>query len=160
MNLSHFLALLRILMGWMFLWAFLDKLFGLGFATKATSAWLSGGSPTSGFLKFATSGPLKETFQSLSGVVWVDWLFMLALLLLGISLILGVGLRIAAMGGTILLSLMWFSLFPIENNPFLDEHIIYIVVLWVLSFNNAGDFWGLGKWWGKASLVKKYPILR
>ena len=147
-------------MGWIFLWAFLDKLLGLGFATKAANAWLSGGSPTSGFLKFATSGPLKTTFESLSGVVWIDWLFMIGLLFLGIALVLGIGLRIAALGGSFLLFLMWLALFPVENNPFLDEHIVYILVLWVLSYSNAGDFWGLGKWWGKTPLVKQYPVLK
>lgn len=160
MKLEHFTVLLRIAMGWMFLWAFLDKLFGFGLATKAESSWLSGGSPTSGFLKFATSGPLKTTFESLSGIVWVDWLFMLGLLFLGAALILGIALRIAAFAGSLLLLFMWLSLFPTENNPFLDEHIIYILVLWLLFLSNAGDFWGLGKWWGKTLLVKNYPVLK
>ena len=39
------LGLLRILMGWLFLWTFLDKTFGLGFATTAEKAWIAGGSP-------------------------------------------------------------------------------------------------------------------
>lgn len=160
MKIQYFLAVLRIAMGWMFFWAFLDKLLGLGFATTAESSWLSGGSPTAGYLKFATSGPLKTTFESLSGIVWVDWLFMLGLLFLGIALILGIGLRIAALGGSILLFLMWLSLLPTESNPFLDEHIIYTLVLWILSFSNSGDFWGLGKWWGKTVLVKRYTILK
>lgn len=160
MNLNKLLALLRILMGWMFLWAFLDKLLGLGYATKASSAWLSGGSPTAGFLKFAASGPFKDMFNSLSGVVWVDWFFMLGLFALGLFLILGIGLRIAAWAGSLLLFLMWVALYPVENNPFLDEHIIYILVLWLLTYSNAGDYWGLGKWWGKTSLVKNYPILK
>ncbi len=160
MKLQNFLALLRILMGWIFLWAFLDKLLGLGFATKTSNAWLAGGSPTSGFLKFATSGPLKTTFESLSGVVLVDWLFMVGLLFLGVSLILGIGLRIVSYTGSLLLFLMWLSLFPTENNPFLDDHIIYILVLWVLSYSNAGNFWGLGNWWGKTSIAKSCPILK
>lgn len=160
MKLQNFLALLRISMGWIFLWAFLDKLLGLGFATKATNAWLAGGSPTSGFLKFATSGPLKTTFEGLSGAAWVDWLFMISLLLLGVALILGIGLRVVSYTGSLLLFLMWLALFPTENNPFLDDHIIYILVLWTLSYSNAGDFWGLGKWWSKTSLVKNYPILK
>ena len=45
---------LRIGIGWIFLWGFLDKLFGFGFATARESAWLNGGSPTFGFLKFGT----------------------------------------------------------------------------------------------------------
>ncbi len=160
MKLQNFLAILRISMGWIFLWPFLDKLLGLGFATKAANAWASGGSPTSGFLKFATSGPLKTTFESLSGAVWVDWLFMIGLLFLGAALILGVGLRIASYTGSLLLFLMWLALLPTKNNPFLDDHIIYILVLWVLSYSDAGNFWGLGNWWGKTTLVKNYPILK
>lgn len=156
----HFLALLRISMGWIFLWAFFDKLLGLGLATEASKSWLAGGSPTSGFLKFATSGPFKTTFESLSGVALVDWLFMVGLLLLGAALILGIGLRIVSYTGSLLLFLMWLALFPTENNPFLDQHIIYILVLCVLSYSNAGNFWGLGNWWGKTKIVKNYPILK
>ena len=43
-------AITRISIGWIFLWAFLDKTFGWGFATPAGKAWISGGSPTTGFL--------------------------------------------------------------------------------------------------------------
>src|SRR3712207_7355187 len=46
----YVLAGLRLALGWIFLWAFVDKLFGLGFATKAENAWIDGGSPTQGFL--------------------------------------------------------------------------------------------------------------
>ncbi len=53
-------AVLRLGMGWTFSWAFIDKVFGLGFATKAAGAWLNGGSPTFGFLKFGTKGPFAD----------------------------------------------------------------------------------------------------
>jgi len=41
-------AAMRILLGIIFLWAFVDKLFGLGFATSSAKSWLGGASPTSG----------------------------------------------------------------------------------------------------------------
>lgn len=44
------IALLRLSIGFVFLWAFLDKLFGLGYATPGARAWINGGSPTKGFL--------------------------------------------------------------------------------------------------------------
>jgi len=50
-------------MGWTMLWPFLDKLFGLGFATSSDKSWLSGTSPTFGFLKFGTKGPFMQFFQ-------------------------------------------------------------------------------------------------
>src|SRR5690606_6862690 len=54
----YVLAAARIAIGWVFLWAFLDKTFGLGFATAREDAWINGGSPTFGFLNFATEGKL------------------------------------------------------------------------------------------------------
>jgi thiosulfate dehydrogenase [quinone] large subunit len=67
------------------LWAFVDKTFGLGFATLAERAWVNGGSPTSGFLKMGVNpdSPFKDVFTSLAGQAWVDWAFMLGLLGVG-----------------------------------------------------------------------------
>lgn len=80
----------------MFLSAFVDKTFGLGFATAAEDAWINGGSPTFGFLNFATEGKLfHDFFAGLAGPV-ADWLFMAGLFGIGLALILGVGMRIAA----------------------------------------------------------------
>jgi len=69
------LATLRIVMGFIFLWAFLDKVFGLGFTTSPGKAWIKGGSPTSGFLSSAVKGPFVDFFHSLAGVAAVDWVF-------------------------------------------------------------------------------------
>jgi thiosulfate dehydrogenase [quinone] large subunit len=41
----YLLAGIRLALGWVFLWAFLDKLFGLGHETAPAKSWLSGGSP-------------------------------------------------------------------------------------------------------------------
>ena len=56
------LAVTRILVGFVFLWAFLDKTLGLGFATTPEKAWLAGTSPTTGFLKMGVNpdGPFVE----------------------------------------------------------------------------------------------------
>ncbi|MFI7542538.1 hypothetical protein ACIBQZ_14865, partial [Actinoplanes sp. NPDC049599] len=51
------LAGLRLALGWVFLWAFIDKMFGLGLATPEKGAWINGGSPTKGFLGNAVAGP-------------------------------------------------------------------------------------------------------
>ena len=53
------LAVLRIMFGFYFLWAFLDKTFGLGFSTPAERAWINGGSPTRGFLS-GVEGPVRR----------------------------------------------------------------------------------------------------
>lgn len=57
----------RITTGLLFLWAFADKAFGLGYATRSQNAWFSGGSPTKGFLSKVSVGPLESTFHELAG---------------------------------------------------------------------------------------------
>jgi hypothetical protein len=54
------LAVLRVSMGFVFLWAFLDKTFGLHYATPSAKAWIHGGSPTQGFLKSVDVGPCSR----------------------------------------------------------------------------------------------------
>ncbi len=124
---------LRIVMSLIFLWAFFDKTFGLGFATTAEKAWVNGGSPTYGFLTFGTKGPLAEFFQGLAGVAIVDWLFMLGLLCVGVALLINRFLVWAAIAGGIMMLLMWLATLLPENNPFLDDHIVYILVLIILA---------------------------
>ncbi len=164
------LALARISLGVIFLWAFIDKFFGLGFATcrdaatnvvnvSCSQAWLNGGSPTSGFLDHATKGPLGNIYQQLAGQTWVDWLFMAALAGIGIGLILGIGIRLATASGILLMLLMWSSALWPANNPFLDEHIVYVFVLAAISFTNSQQKWGLRNWWTKTNLVKTVPVL-
>lgn len=116
-------------MGFIFLWAFLDKTFGFGFATTAEKAWINGGSPTTGFLTFAAKGPFKEWFNGLAGVGLVDWLFMAGLLFVGLTLILNRHVFWGALAGIVMMLLMWLALLFPENNPIVDDHIIYALVL-------------------------------
>jgi thiosulfate dehydrogenase [quinone] large subunit len=153
------MAVVRISIGWVFLWAFLDKTFGLGFATERADAWVNGGSPTFGFLNFGTEGKtFHDFFASLSGP-FADWLFMIGLLGIGLALILGIGMRIAAVSGAIMLMLMWAAELPLENNPFMDDHIIYALVLGVLAIAGAGRTWGLGRAWEELPVVQRYRVL-
>ncbi len=153
-------AAVRIALGWTFLWAFLDKTFGWGFATPAARAWVAGGSPTTGFLKGTGENALGGLFGALAGQAWVDWLFMIGLLAIGGALMLGAGMRIAAATGGLLLVLMWAAELPLANNPFMDEHLVYAAVLAGLALVGAGDTLGVGGWWGRTALVRRYPILK
>lgn len=156
---KQFFGLLRVTLGFIFLWAFFDKLLGLGYSTIPAKSWLAGGSPTTGFLKGA-AGSFAPFFNSLSGQGWVDWLFMAGLLGIGAALVLGIGMRLATYGGSLLLFLMWLAVFPPKTNPIVDDHIIYILVLICLYNVKAGEVLGFGKSWAKSSLVKQYPILQ
>jgi thiosulfate dehydrogenase (quinone) large subunit len=156
----YVLAGLRLSLGWVFLWAFLDKLFGLGRSTPAANAWIDGGSPTKGFLGKAVSGPFEGFYHGFAGAAWADWLFMLGLAGIGVALIAGAGMRIAAAAGALLLVLMWTAVLPPENNPVMDDHLVYAGVLVLLALTAAGDTLGLGKWWGNTALVRRLPWLR
>jgi thiosulfate dehydrogenase [quinone] large subunit len=162
---------LRIAMGWTFLWAFLDKAFGLGFATGrnpdtgaiaffSKDAWIHGGSPTNGVLIYALHGPFKGLYDGLAGQTWVEWVYMASMLLIGLGLLFGIGTRLAAVGG-----IAWMAIFYTAtavwpaNNPFLDEHVVYAIVLAGIAYVAAGRYLGLGRQIEKIGFVKRHPIL-
>jgi thiosulfate dehydrogenase [quinone] large subunit len=154
------LAATRISLGWIFLWAFLDKLFGLGHGTPRSGAWINGGSPTAGFLGHATKGPFANIYQNIAGAAWADWLFMAGLAGIGAALMLGVAMRFAAAAGATLLVLMWTAVLPPDNNLFMDDHIIYALVLVVLALAGADKAFGLGRMWERLPLVKGHGLLK
>jgi thiosulfate dehydrogenase (quinone) large subunit len=168
------LAALRIAFGLTFLWAFFDKLLALGFSTGRSvddagvetvdrfgaAAWIHEGNPTMGFLKFGAKGPFKDFYNGIAGDTWVNWLFMLGLLGIGLALTFGIGMRIAGVAGVVMYLMMWTVVLPPENNPVLDDHILGAVSVLVLALTLAGDTWGAGKAWARTGLVKKYPVLR
>ncbi|MEU5882452.1 hypothetical protein [Spirillospora sp. NPDC047279] len=153
-------AITRLSLAWVFVWAFLDKTFGLGHETARAQAWIEGGSPTAGFLKNAPAGPFEGIYKDLAGMAWADWLFMIGLAGVGLALLLGIGMRIAAAGGALLLVMMWTAVLPPENNPFMDDHLIYALVIIGLALVSAGNTLGLGRWWGETALVKRLPFLK
>ena len=152
-------AAARLSLGWVFLWAFLDKVFGWGRATAAGEGWIDGGSPTAGFLGNATAGPFKGLYGDIAGAGWADALFMLGLLGIGTALLLGIAMRIASISGALLLVLMWTAVLPPENNPFMDDHLVYALFLGVLCLTHAGRTLGLGRRWEQLALVRRYPAL-
>ncbi len=150
-------TLLRLLLGWSFLWAFLDKMFGLGFATcrleggsidfGCDAAMLSGGSPTYGFLNFATQGSHTGGLfdwmapSAPDAINLADVGFMAALLLGGVALLLGIGVRIAAIGSAVLMAFMFLAIdvFP-ENNPVNSSHVIEMAAFLGIAYVGAGRF--------------------
>ena len=180
-GLQRVFGLLRVAMGWTFLWAFIDKLFGLGFATGrdvetgaivfgGPDAWINGGSPTAGVLGFALKGPFKGFYEAITGAQmgaagptaagWVDWVFMLSMLAIGVALILGIGVRLAALGGIAWMAIFYTAtaIWP-EHNPFLDDHVIEAVVLAGLFLANAGRYYGFGRAWQRLGFVKDRKYL-
>jgi len=170
------LSISRILIGFVFLWAFFDKLIGLGFTTcrskeegstaidvMCDSAWLSGGKITEGYLG-SSSGPLGDFYSGLGAQRWTDWIFMIGLLGIGLALILGIGTKIAAWSSVAMLALMYTShAWPFSagmTNPFVDEHIIYAVAgVGIVFVELQRQAVGLGTLWRKLPFVKNYAWL-
>ncbi|MFC4554185.1 DoxX family protein [Georgenia faecalis] len=143
------LAVSRIIIGWVFFWAFIDKLFGLGFSTPAERAWINGGTPAQGYIG-GIEGPFAGFFELFANP-FGDFLFMLGLLGIGVALITGCGLKIAAVTGTLLMLFMYLAALPFVGehgtNPITDSHWVEALLLIIPAVTLAGDKWGLGKWW-------------
>lgn len=166
----RWLAAARIGTGFIFLWAFLDKTFGLHYSTGAPTSdgspvslsWIDGGTPSQGFMKFASVGPFKDFFADIASPA-TDWLFMLGMLGVGVAVMLGIGLRIAAVSGSLIMLLMWVAEWPLlegSTNPVMDYHVVYAFVLIISAVTLAGDTWGLGRRWAALPLVQQQPWLR
>lgn len=144
---SYGWSIVRLALGYIFLWAFLDKLFGFGVSTcsgkgvACSAAWIHGGSPTKGFLGHATTGPFANFYHHLAGNVVVDWAFMLGLLFVGVGLLFGTWIKSAAIIGMIMLALMWSALLWPTNAPGVDEHFIYILALFGILATDAKQLW-------------------
>jgi len=130
---------LRLVMAFIFLWAFLDKLLGFGFATVSEKAWINGGSPTAGFLSNAVKGPFADIFHGLAGVVIIDWLFMLGLLFIGVTYLFNKYIFWGSLAGILMMMLMWLALLFPENNPIIDEHIIYALVFAIFATQSRNN---------------------
>ena len=140
------LFLLRISMGWLFLYAGITKVIDPNWSAA-------------GYLKGA------ETFTSLYG--WLsqpdiipvinlvnEW----GLTLLGLSLIFGLFVRLSSVLGAILMLLYYF---PILSFPYagthsflVDEHIIYALLLIFLGLVRADRVWGLAKFYPNLKKLK------
>ena len=159
------LAVLRLATGFIFLWAFLDKTFGLGFSTPTERAWINGGTPSQGFLKSdSVVGPLKDFFASIASPA-SDLFFMLGMLGIGVAVMLGVGLRISAIAGSVIMVLMYLAEWPFaantgSTNPLVDYHIIYALALVVVAATSAGDTWGFGAQWRRLPVVQAQAWLK
>ncbi|MFZ4464470.1 MAG: DoxX family membrane protein [Bacteroidales bacterium] len=144
------LVLLRLAIGWHFLYEGLAKVFNPSWSSK--TYLLDSGGMLKGFFEWMT--------HNQSVLKTVDFLNAWGLSLIGLSLILGLFSRYAARAGMILLSLYYLShpaihgisyLFPSDGSYFLvNKTIIEILALYVLSTWSTDDFIGVGRFFRKS----------
>jgi thiosulfate dehydrogenase [quinone] large subunit len=80
---------------------------------------------------------------------------MAGLLGIGVALILGIGMRVAAVSAAVLLFLMYLASFPMTTNPIIDDHIVDALAIAALALIGAGDVYGLGLKWKALPIVQR-----
>jgi thiosulfate dehydrogenase [quinone] large subunit len=155
----NLLGIFRILVGWLMLWAFLDKMFGLGFETPAGSGMIDGGSPSS-FVLYVTDGLLKDFYVSLAGNTVIDVLFMLGLLVLGFTLILGIASKLSTIAISAFMLIMWSLSIPPSDNPIIDYHLILLVGMLAVYFLGGFRVYSVNNLWVKLPIVRDLSILQ
>ena len=146
------LFLLRISIGWMFFYAGITKVINPEWSAQG---YLKVAKTFVGFYQWLTNPGILQIVNFVN-----EW----GLTLLGISLILGIGVRLSSILGAILVLLYYFPIldFPYPNpHSFLvDEHIIYAFTLLLLAGLRAGRVWGLENWCSNLPICSKFPRLR
>lgn len=152
------LGVLRIALGLVLGWSFLDKLFGFGFPTPGERAVLAGSSATRGYL-MSIDGFAAGLFQAMAGHWWVDALFLLGLGGGAIALLFGIASRLGTVAVIAVMGMLWLSSLPLSNNPVIDQHLFYCLTAVALLATGADRVLGLGTVWRALPVVRKQPVL-
>ena len=133
-------------------------MFYAGITKVLDPAWTA-----TGYLTNAKTFPgFYGWFVSPENIGWVNFLNEWGLTLIGVSLILGLGVRLSSILGAILMLLYYFPVleFPkVEHGFIVDDHLIYAVVLAFLATVRAGRYYGLDNWCANLPICRKYPRL-
>jgi thiosulfate dehydrogenase [quinone] large subunit len=150
-------ALLRVVVGVIFIWAGLDKVTNGGAPGQWTAA---------SFLKYATNGtlgwpfvtgtpdpkavynPTHDFWVSLAGnttaMTVVNNLVVAGECLIGVALIVGIATRFASYMGALMMAFFFLAGWSFSNG-IVEEHATYAVVLLALAGMGAGNYFGLDR---------------
>src|SRR5499425_1359529 len=86
-------------------------------------------------------------------------------LLIGLSLLIGLMVRVSASFGVLLMAIYWFAhmdwpFIENTNNFIVDYHVVYTGVLVYLIVKKAGHVWGLDGWVENLELIRQRPKLK
>ncbi len=143
----------RLAMAWTFLYAASHQVFDPNWSVA-------------GFLKGTKT--FHDVYAPFTSAAWAPTLTFLVEyghLLIGLSLLLGLFVRVSAGCGILLLLLYWtahmnFPYIENKNNFLLDYHIVYAGVLVQLIVERAGHVWGLDAWAERLAFFARHPKLR
>jgi thiosulfate dehydrogenase [quinone] large subunit len=147
------LVALRLVMAWIFLYAASQQVFVPGWSVV-------------GFLDSTkTFHPLYSQFTGPVVAPVLSFLVAYGHLLIGLSLLLGLLVRVSTVFGILLMFIYWTAHmdFPYISNTLsflVDEHVVYAVVLAFLFVEKAGHILGLDTWAENLNFFRQHPNLR
>jgi len=143
----------RLAMAWTFLYAASHQIFD----PKWTVA---------GFLSHTkTFHDVYAVFTTPAWAPTITFLVGYGHLLIGLSLLVGLMVRVSASFGILLMLVYWtahmdFPYIEDSNNFLLDFHIVYAGVLAFLIVKQAGHVWGLDGWIERQGFFQRHPVLK
>lgn len=145
------LFITRLALGWVMFYAGITKIMNPNWSAA-------------GYLKNAKTFPeIFNWFLNPDVLPIVNFINEWGLLFLGVSLILGVGMRISGILGALLMMLYYFpSLdFPMigTTSYIVDEHVVYALLLVYLAITESARYMGLGSWFVR-TFASDRPFLR
>ncbi|HEX2395170.1 MAG TPA: DoxX family protein [Bacteroidales bacterium] len=157
------LALLRIAIGWHFLFEGISKLFTPGWSSAdflQLSNWIF-----SGFFHWIANNPAILNIT--------DFLVIWGMIIIGLALFLGLFERIAAVAGMVLIGLFWLANPPLTGLDFgiphegnyliIDKNLVEFFALLIISLFPSGKYFGLAHFFNepseKAMPVEKIPVV-
>ncbi len=162
------IAVLRVVMGLVFLYAGTEKLLAIG--VEAGQKWSA-----LGFLKFASVGtwpaaaadavvnPTHAFWVNLAGnptaMSLINILVPFGEFAIGIALVLGLGTRVASLAGTVMLVLFAIAGWDFGNG-ILNEQVVFAVITAFLGVAAAGEIYGLDAYLNRIHFVQRTPQLR
>ncbi len=139
-------------MGWLMFYAGITKVLDSNWSAEG---YLQSAKTFAGFYNWLAQPDLLPSVNFIN-----EW----GLILLGVSLILGVFVRLSSIGGAVLMLLYYFPVldfpYPNPHSYLVDEHIIYALVLAYFAAARAGRIYGLENWCSDLPICARFPKLR
>ena len=145
------LFLVRFSFGWIFIYSGMTKILNPQWSSVK---YLQGAKMFTGLFTWMTQPAVLPIINAIN-----EW----GQLLLGISLILGIAVRLSTTLGAIMMTLYYIALpfpYPTPQNFIVDMHVIYALVMIYLGAVRSGRVYGLENWCSKLPICSKFPRLR
>jgi thiosulfate dehydrogenase (quinone) large subunit len=150
---KNFILAFRFLMAWTFLYAASHQVWN----EKFSVAKFLGNTKTFHDLYAPLTAPALDPF--------LTFLVSYGHFAIGLSLLVGLFVRVSSLAGLLLLLLYWtahmeWPFIENHNNFIIDYHIVYAIVCLFLFFAKAGHVFGLDPWLARIPLVRDHEFLK